>query len=69
MLSLFDGTSNEISNDVTDILRLLRTLEHSARQIVRYDPALVPSETTAGDKRWIDEKRTMSEYWKTRGIS
>lgn len=37
---LFDGTSNEISADRTNILRLFGTLKRSDEQIVYYDPGV-----------------------------
>lgn len=37
---LCDGTSNEISEDRTNILRLFGTLEKNAEQIVYYDPGV-----------------------------
>ncbi len=57
---LFDGTSNEISNDRTNILRLFGTLEHSARQIVRYDPGVG---TFGADDSWSPLWRGTVEVW------
>ncbi|EJL57324.1 MULTISPECIES: DUF2235 domain-containing protein [unclassified Rhizobium] len=37
---LFDGTSNEISADRTNVLRLFGTLKRSDEQIVYYDPGI-----------------------------
>ncbi|WP_346912446.1 DUF2235 domain-containing protein [uncultured Roseibium sp.] len=37
---LCDGTSNEVSKDRTNILRLFGTLEKSDRQVVYYDPGV-----------------------------
>lgn len=55
---LFDGTSNEIKTDRTNILRLFGALEHSDRQLVYYDPGVG---TFGADESWSSIKRDASE--------
>lgn len=57
---LFDGTSNEISADRTNILRLFGTLERSERQIVYYDPGVG---TFGADENWSSFARNATEVW------
>ncbi|MER8583218.1 DUF2235 domain-containing protein [Mesorhizobium sp. M1423] len=40
IIILLDGTSDEISSDRTNVLRLYGTLEKSDRQLVYYDPGI-----------------------------
>jgi uncharacterized protein (DUF2235 family) len=57
---LLDGTSNEISADRTNILRLYGALEKSDRQIVYYDPGV----GTFGDENsWLRTWRKALEIW------
>jgi uncharacterized protein (DUF2235 family) len=55
---LFDGTSNEIKTDRTNILRLFGTLEHSDRQLVYYDPGVG---TFGADEAWSSLARDTAE--------
>ncbi|RWX78590.1 DUF2235 domain-containing protein [Neorhizobium lilium] len=57
---LFDGTSNEIATDRTNILRLFGTLEHSDRQLVYYDPGVG---TFGADESWSSLARDSAEIW------
>jgi len=57
---LFDGTSNEISADRTNILRLFGALERSARQIVYYDPGVG---TFGASNAWSKLYRNTIEVW------
>jgi uncharacterized protein (DUF2235 family) len=57
---LLDGTSNEISADRTNVLRLFGTLEHSDRQIVYYDPGVG---TFGADDSWSSVSRDTAEVW------
>lgn len=57
---LLDGTSNEISANRTNILRLYGTLEKSDRQLVYYDPGV----GTFGDENaWLRAWRKGLEIW------
>jgi uncharacterized protein (DUF2235 family) len=47
---LFDGTSNQVSEDRTNILRLYGTLEKNAKQLVYYDPGVG---TLAASESWL----------------
>ena len=47
---LLDGTSNEISADRSNILRLYGTLEKSGRQLVYYDPGVG---TFGAENAWL----------------
>ena len=57
---LFDGTSNEIATDRSNILRLFGTLEQSDRQLVYYDPGVG---TFGADEAWSSLARDGSEIW------
>lgn len=57
---LLDGTSNEISADRTNILRLYGTLKKSDTQIVWYDPGVG---TFGGENAWSSLSRKAQEIW------
>lgn len=57
---LLDGTSNEISSDRTNILRLYGTLEKSDRQLVYYDPGVG---TFGAENAWLRFWRKAVEIW------
>ena len=57
---LFDGTSNQISADRTNVLRLFGTLEHSDRQIVHYNPGVG---TFGANDSWSPLWRDTVEVW------
>lgn len=57
---LFDGTSNEISADRTNILRLFGCLRRSEEQIVYYDPGVG---TFGAANAWSKMHRGASEVW------
>lgn len=57
---LLDGTSNEISADRTNILRLYGTLEKSDRQLVYYDPGVG---TFGAENAWLRFWRKAAEVW------
>ncbi len=57
---LFDGTSNEISTDRTNILRLFGTLHRSDEQIVYYDPGVG---TFGADDSWSPIWHDAVEVW------
>ncbi len=57
---LFDGTSNGISANRTNILRLFGTLDRSERQIVYYDPGIG---TFSADNAWSKLYRDTVEVW------
>ncbi len=57
---LLDGTSNEISADRTNILRLYGTLEKSDRQLVYYDPGVG---TFGAENAWLRTWRKAVEIW------
>ena len=57
---LLDGTSNEISSDRTNILRLYGVLEKSAKQLVYYDPGVG---TFGADGAWSRFWRKAHEVW------
>lgn len=57
---LLDGTSNEISANRTNILRLYGTLEKSERQLVWYDPGVG---TIGPENSWLRFWRTAVEVW------
>lgn len=57
---LFDGTSNEIAADRTNILRLFGTLRRSDQQIVYYDPGVG---TFGADNAWSRWWRKAVEIW------
>ncbi|WP_420959604.1 DUF2235 domain-containing protein [Brucella sp. IR073] len=57
---LFDGTSNEISADRTNVLRLYGMLEKSARQLVYYDPGVG---TIGPQNAWLRFWRKTGEIW------
>lgn len=57
---LLDGTSNEISANRTNILRLYGTLEKSGRQLVYYDPGVG---TFGAENAWLKFWRKAVEIW------
>ncbi|GGA78064.1 hypothetical protein GCM10011491_01570 [Brucella endophytica] len=57
---LFDGTSNEISADRTNVLRLYGMLEKSDRQLVFYDPGVG---TIGPQNAWLRFWRKAGEIW------
>jgi len=57
---LFDGTSNDISADRTNILRLFGTLRRSEEQIVYYDPGIG---TFGAANAWSKFYRKSFEVW------
>ncbi|QGM99880.1 DUF2235 domain-containing protein [Methylocystis parvus] len=57
---LLDGTSNEISADRTNILRLYGTLEKGDRQLVYYDPGVG---TFGAENAWLRFWRKAVEIW------
>jgi uncharacterized protein (DUF2235 family) len=57
---LLDGTSNEVSADRTNILRLYGTLEKSDRQLVYYDPGVG---TFGAENAWLRFWRKAVEVW------
>ncbi len=57
---LFDGTSNEIAADRTNILRLFGTLRRTERQLVYYDPGVG---TFGADDAWSRAWRKTVEVW------
>ncbi len=57
---LFDGTSNEISADRTNILRLFGVLDRSDKQIVYYDPGVG---TFGAANAWSNAYRKTVELW------
>lgn len=57
---LLDGTSNEISADRSNILRLYGTLEKSDRQLVYYDPGVG---TFGAEQAWLRFWRKAVEVW------
>lgn len=60
IIILFDGTSNEISADRSNILRLFGTLRRSAEQIVYYDPGVG---TFGAANAWSRFYRKSFEVW------
>src|ERR1700761_4944219 len=57
---LFDGTSNEISRDRTNILRLFGVLKRDDSQIVYYDPGVG---TFGAADSWSNAYRKTIEIW------
>lgn len=57
---LLDGTSNQVSADRTNILRLYGVLEKSDRQLVYYDPGVG---TLGDDRSWLWIWRKATEIW------
>jgi uncharacterized protein (DUF2235 family) len=57
---LLDGTSNQISQDRTNVLRLFQTLKKDESQLVYYDPGVG---TFGGDGSWFRTKRKAREIW------
>ena len=57
---LFDGTSNEIAADRTNVLRLFGTLRRTEQQIVYYDPGVG---TFGSDNAWSRLWRNAVEIW------
>tara|TARA_R110000772_G_scaffold215694_2_gene326165 strand:- start:2113 stop:3279 length:1167 start_codon:yes stop_codon:yes gene_type:complete len=57
---LLDGTSNEISADRTNVLRLYGTLKKSPDQIVYYDPGVG---TIGAENAWLWIWRKATELW------
>jgi uncharacterized protein (DUF2235 family) len=57
---LLDGTSNQVSANRTNILRLYGVLEKSDRQLVFYDPGVG---TLGDDGAWLALWRKATEVW------
>lgn len=57
---LLDGTSNEISANRSNVLRLYGTLEKSERQLVYYDPGVG---TFGAENAWLRFYRKAKEVW------
>lgn len=57
---LLDGTSNQISRDRTNVLRLYQTLVKDAEQVVYYDPGVG---TFGGDSSWFRTLAKAREVW------
>jgi uncharacterized protein (DUF2235 family) len=57
---LLDGTSNQISRDRTNVLRLYQTLRKDERQLVYYDPGVG---TFGGDGSWFRTTSKTREIW------
>ena len=57
---LLDGTSNQISRDRTNVLRLYQTLVKDADQLVYYDPGVG---TFGGDSSWFRTGAKAREVW------
>ncbi|MDQ0454550.1 T6SS phospholipase effector Tle1-like catalytic domain-containing protein [Rhizobium paknamense] len=57
---LFDGTSNEISADRTNIVRLLGCLKRGEQQLVYYEPGVG---TFGADDNWFRGIRKLTETW------
>jgi uncharacterized protein (DUF2235 family) len=57
---LLDGTSNEISSDRSNILRLYGVLKKSAQQLVYYDPGVG---TFGAEGAWSRFWRKAHEVW------
>ena len=57
---LFDGTSNEIAEDRTNILRLFGALKRNTDQIVYYDPGVG---TFGAVNAWLKPYRDAVEIW------
>ena len=57
---LLDGTSNEVSANRTNVLRLYGTLEKSERQLVYYDPGVG---TFGAENAWLRFWRKAVEVW------
>ncbi|NNE58636.1 MAG: DUF2235 domain-containing protein [Hellea sp.] len=57
---LFDGTSNEVKEDRTNILRLYGALKKSPDQLVYYDPGVG---TLGGQRSFLRFMRKASELW------
>ncbi|MBW3096069.1 DUF2235 domain-containing protein [Pseudohoeflea coraliihabitans] len=54
---LLDGTSNQISGDRTNVLRLYGSLERSARQVVFYEPGVGSFGLSGWWRRWQSKAR------------
>lgn len=57
---LLDGTSNQISENRTNILRLYQCLQKDKRQLVYYDPGVG---TFGGDSSWFRSGSKIREIW------
>jgi uncharacterized protein (DUF2235 family) len=60
IIILLDGTSNQVSANRTNILRLYGVLEKSSRQVVFYDPGVG---TLGDDGAWLALWRKATEVW------
>jgi uncharacterized protein (DUF2235 family) len=60
IIILLDGTSNQVSANRTNILRLYGVLEKSGRQLVFYDPGVG---TLGDDGAWLALWREATEVW------
>lgn len=57
---LLDGTSNQISQDRTNVLRLYQTMKKDESQLVYYDPGVG---TFGGDGSWFRTASKVGEVW------
>lgn len=57
---LLDGTSNQISQDRTNVLRLYQTMKKDENQLVYYDPGVG---TFGGDGSWFRTASKAGEIW------
>lgn len=57
---LLDGTSNQISQDRTSVLRLYQTMKKDENQLVYYDPGVG---TFGGDGSWFRTASKAGEVW------
>src|ERR1700689_3771184 len=60
IIILLDGTSNQVSANRTNILRLYGVLEKSGRQLFFYDPGVG---TLGDDGAWLALWREATEVW------
>jgi uncharacterized protein (DUF2235 family) len=60
IIILLDGTSNQVSANRTNVLRLYGVLEKSDRQLVFYDPGVG---TLGDDGAWLSLWRKATEVW------
>lgn len=57
---LLDGTSNQISEDRTNVLKLYQTMAKDKSQLVYYDPGVG---TFGGDGSWFRTGSKAREVW------
>ncbi len=60
LVLLFDGTSNEIAAERTNVLRLFGTLRRTPEQLVYYDPGVG---TFGAENAWLRSWRRTVEAW------